>query len=152
MFWFCSTMSMECTNPNPKSAQTAQLGQPAPKLELDLYIPQTQQGKIKNSFVIRRPKGINGEGRERKSLQHEKIDFFRSDFKRYSSSLVPLELRIPPLQSNSAPKFHQHFLLVSRLLSNYGIICITMTNVLINTYCIYCFKIAIKVMTFHALL
>ena len=39
MFWFCSTMSVECTNPNLKSAQSAQLGQPAPKLELDLYIP-----------------------------------------------------------------------------------------------------------------
>ena len=61
-------MSMEWTNPNLISAQSAQLGQPAPKLELDLYIPQTQLGKIKNSFVIRRPKGINGEGRERKSL------------------------------------------------------------------------------------
>ena len=34
-------MSVECTNSNLKSAQLAQLGQPAPKLELDLYIPQT---------------------------------------------------------------------------------------------------------------
>ena len=54
-------MSVECTNPNLKTAQMAQLEQPAPKLELDLYIPQTQQSKIKNSFVIRRQKGINGE-------------------------------------------------------------------------------------------
>ena len=35
---FCSIMSVEYANPNLKSAQ---LGQPAPKLELDLYIPQT---------------------------------------------------------------------------------------------------------------
>ena len=59
-------MSVECTNPNLKTAQTAQLEQPAPKQKLDLYIPQTQQSKIKNSFVIRRQKGINGELREKK--------------------------------------------------------------------------------------
>ena len=41
LFLFYYKMSVECTNPNLKSAQTAQLGQPAPKLELDLYIPQT---------------------------------------------------------------------------------------------------------------
>ena len=70
MFWFCSTMSVECTNPNLKSAQLAKLGQPAPKLELDLYIPWIIQSKIKNSFVIGRQKGINGERREKKSLQH----------------------------------------------------------------------------------
>ena len=36
-------MSVKYTNPNPKSAaQAAQLGQhPAPKFELDSYIPQT---------------------------------------------------------------------------------------------------------------
>ena len=38
---FCSIMPVECTNPNLKSALSAQLGQSAPKLELDLYIPQT---------------------------------------------------------------------------------------------------------------
>ena len=59
-------MSVECTNPNHKSAQTAQLGQPAPNFELDLYIPQTQQSKIKNNFVIRRQKGINCELQEKK--------------------------------------------------------------------------------------
>ena len=32
-------VSVECTNPNLKSAQSVQLGQPAPKLELDLFIP-----------------------------------------------------------------------------------------------------------------
>ena len=37
-FWFYSRMTVECTN--LKSAQSAQLEQPAPKLELDLYIPQ----------------------------------------------------------------------------------------------------------------
>ena len=36
-FWFYSRMPAEYTNPNLKSAQ---LEQPAPKLELDLYIPQ----------------------------------------------------------------------------------------------------------------
>ena len=35
------TMTVECTNLNLTSAQTAQLGQPAPKLELDLFIPRT---------------------------------------------------------------------------------------------------------------
>ena len=49
-------MSVECTNPNLKTAQMAQLEQPAPKLS-----------KIKKSFVIRRQKGINnGELREKK--------------------------------------------------------------------------------------
>ena len=38
-FYFALLMSMECTNPNLKSAELAQLGQPAPKLKLDLYIP-----------------------------------------------------------------------------------------------------------------
>ena len=46
-------MSVECTNPNLKSAQTAQLEQPAPKLELDLYIPQSQPYQVKSKRVLR---------------------------------------------------------------------------------------------------
>ena len=59
-------MSVECTNPNLKSAQTAQLGQPAPKLELYLYIPQASYRKTKVSFVIRRQTSIYGELRYKK--------------------------------------------------------------------------------------
>ena len=53
-------MTVECTNPNLKSAQTAQLGQPVPKLELDLYIPQAQYGKIKEFIVIQMTLGMSG--------------------------------------------------------------------------------------------
>ena len=63
-------MSVECTNPNLKSAQTAQLGQPAPKLELYLYIPQASKRKTKVSFVIRRQTCICGELRYKKILKH----------------------------------------------------------------------------------
>ena len=71
-FNFYSSMSVECTNQNLKTAQTAQLEQPAPKLELDLYI-QTWQSKIKNTFVIRRQKGINCELRGKKSVARHLI-------------------------------------------------------------------------------
>ena len=63
-------MTVKCTNPNLKTAQTAHLEQPAPKLKLDQYIPQTQQSKIKKTFVIRRQKGINGELQEKKLAAH----------------------------------------------------------------------------------
>ena len=53
-------MSVECTNPNLKSAQLAQLGQLAQKLELDLYIPQTLLSKIKEFVVIQMPQGMSG--------------------------------------------------------------------------------------------
>ena len=55
-FLWSSNMSVECTNPNLKSAELAQLGQPAPKLELDLYIPQS---KIKEFVVIQMPQGMS---------------------------------------------------------------------------------------------
>ena len=41
------TMTVECTNLNLKSAQTAQLGQPAPKLELDSFILRHSRAKLK---------------------------------------------------------------------------------------------------------
>ena len=63
-------MSVECTNPNLKSAQTAQLGQPAPKLELYLYIPQASLKKTKVSFVISRQTIIYGELQYKKILKH----------------------------------------------------------------------------------
>ena len=46
-------MSVKYTNPNPKSAaQADQLGQhPAPKFELDSYIPQTN-GRVKSKTVL----------------------------------------------------------------------------------------------------
>ena len=62
-------MPVEYTNPNLKSAQTAQFEQPAPKWELDLYIPQTWQSKIKKCFVIGRYKCLIGEKELKKNCQ-----------------------------------------------------------------------------------
>ena len=63
-------MPVECTNPNHKTAKSAALEQPAPKLELDLYIPQASKRKTKVSFVISRQIRLNGELRYKKVLKH----------------------------------------------------------------------------------
>ena len=60
-------MSVKCTNSNLKSAQTAQLEQPAPKLELNLYIPQTRYCKNEKCFVIRRFRYLIGQKESKKN-------------------------------------------------------------------------------------
>ena len=62
-------MSVECTNPN-QVCPNGTVGQPAPKLELDLYIPQASKRKTKVSFVISRQIRLNGELRYKKVLKH----------------------------------------------------------------------------------
>ena len=48
-FWFYSKFSMECTNWIFKSAQSAELDQPAPNLKKYSYIPWASHSKIQKT-------------------------------------------------------------------------------------------------------
>ena len=61
-------MPVECTNPNLKSAEMAQLGQPAKNWNWICTFLRHIRAKSKNSFVIRGR--INDEGREIINLYH----------------------------------------------------------------------------------
>ena len=72
-FFYSAYMSVEYTNSNLVSAQMAKLMQPAPKLELDLNIPQNQPYKVKSKTVLR-----SGEKKVgcMSSNRYTKISFF----------------------------------------------------------------------------